>query len=121
METLQSASLRRDELIELAFLLLQSMLEEHDNWTFLTINVLVLHKNNHALGIHGFTCEELEIVELSEKTFHDSVDVLFEVINLIGLVVLLKVFNHLLHVVLQVCHVVSFLAKASLNKSVVEN
>merc|ERR1719277_1157108 len=51
----------------------------------------------------------------------NSIDVLLKSLNLVFLIIALQVSNHPLHVVLQIVHVVSLLAKSSLDKPVVKN
>merc|ERR1719244_149799 len=50
----------------------------------------------------------------SRKALHNPINVLLELIHLVSLIVVFQVLNNLLHVVLQVGHVVGLLAKASL-------
>ena len=63
----------------------------------------------------SLTLIELEIAELAKKALHHAVDVLLESVHLTSSVVLFQVFHNLLHVVLEVGHVVILLGKTSLN------
>ena len=63
-----------------------------------------------------FTLIELEVTELAEKPFHHAIDVLLESVHLSRPVVLLQVLHNLLHVVLEVGHVVILLGKSCLNQ-----
>ena len=67
------------------------------------------------------TSEELKVIKSSQKTLHDTIDVLLEALDLISLVVALQVGDDPLHVVLQVGHVVSLLTKSSLHQPLVED
>ena len=67
------------------------------------------------------TCEELEIFELFQQLCHDLVDVGLEGGNLSFPAVVLQVLDHLLHVVLQVDHVVFLGAKTGFREPVVED
>ena len=69
----------------------------------------------------SLTSEELEILESAEKVLHDSGDVLLEVVDLAGAVVLLEVLDHLLHVVLEVHGEVLLGPEAGLHEPVVED
>ena len=62
------------------------------------------------------TLIELEVAELAEEPFHHTIDVLLESVHLTSSVVLFQVFHNLLHVVLEVGHVVILLGKTSLNQ-----
>ena len=64
----------------------------------------------------SLTLIELEIAELAKKALHHAVDVLLESVHLGCSVVVLQIFHNLLHVVLEVGHVVVLLGKASLNQ-----
>ena len=68
-----------------------------------------------------FTGKELEVIKLSQKTLHDSINVLLESFDLVLLVIALEVSHDPLHVVLQIVHVVSLLSEPSLDQSVIED
>merc|ERR1711923_650528 len=82
----------------LTLLLLEAVFEEHDAWPLLPVILLVVHQDDHSLGIHVLSCVELEVTEFTKKTFHDP-----------------------LNVVLEIVHVVRLLAEASLHQPVVED
>merc|ERR1719275_198656 len=103
------------------FLLLKTMLEEHNHRALLSVNLSVVDQCNHGCWVHRLTLIELEVAELAEEPFHHTIDVLLESVHLTGSVVLFQVFHNLLHVVLEVGHVVILLGKTSLNQSVVQN
>ena len=63
----------------------------------------------------------MEVAKFSQQSFHDSVDVLLECVNLAGPVVFLEILDHLLHVVLQVDHVVLLGSEPRLGEPVVED
>ena len=64
----------------------------------------------------SLTLIELEIAELAKKALHHAIDVLLESVHLGCSVVVLQILHNLLHVVLEVGHVVVLLGKASLNQ-----
>merc|ERR1719361_1244363 len=103
------------------FLLLKTMLEEHNHRALLSVNLSVVDQCNHSCWVHRLTLIELEVAELAEEPFHHAIDVLLESVHLTSSVVLFQVFHNLLHVVLEVGHVVILLGKTSLNQSVVQN
>ena len=64
----------------------------------------------------SLTLIELEIAELAKKALHHAVDILLESVHLGCSVVVLQILHNLLHVVLEVGHVVVLLGKTSLNQ-----
>merc|ERR1711945_68790 len=50
-----------------------------------------------------------------------SIDVLLESLNLVFFIVAIQVSHHPMHVILQVVHIISLLAKSCLNEPVVED
>ena len=68
----------------------------------------------------SLTLIELEIAELAQKALHHAVDVLLESVHLSCSVVVLQILHNLLHVVLEVGHVVVLLGKTSLNQPKVD-
>ena len=68
----------------------------------------------------SLTLIELEIAELAKKALHHAVDVLLESVHLGCSVVVLQILHNLLHVVLEVGHVVVLLGKACLNQPKVD-
>ena len=64
----------------------------------------------------SLTLIELEIAELAKKALHHTVDILLESVHLSCTVVVLQILHNLLHVVLEVGHVVVLLGKACLNQ-----
>merc|ERR1740129_2724140 len=105
----------------LALFFFKTMFEKHHDWSLLTVHLLVFHQNDHSFGIHVFSSEKLKVTKFSQQTLHDSVDVLFESLDLVLLVVALQIGHDPLHVVLQVVHVVSLLPEPGLHESVVED
>ena len=43
--------------VSLALLLLEAVLEEHEDGSLLSIHVLVETHADHGIGVHGFTCK----------------------------------------------------------------
>merc|ERR550532_3592570 len=64
------------------FLLLKTMLEEHDYRALLSVNLPVVNQCNHGCWVHRFTLIELEVAELAEKPLHHTIDVLLESVHL---------------------------------------
>ena len=71
---------------------------------------------NRIFQKSSLTLIELEIAELAKKALHHAVDVLLESVHLGCSVVVLQILHNLLHVVLEVGHVVVLLGKTSLNQ-----
>merc|ERR1711988_1837920 len=103
------------------FLLLKPVLEEHDHRTLFAVDFSVVDQCNHGGWVHRLTLIELEIAKLAKKALHHTVDILLESVHLSCSVVVLQILHNLLHVVLEVGHVVVLLGKTSLNQPVVEN
>lgn len=67
----------------LEFLLLQSVFKAHEHWRGFAIDVTILQHSDHAIAVHGFSGEELEVLEPTKNVLHDGVAVGFEHINLV--------------------------------------
>merc|ERR1719305_61664 len=105
----------------LALFFFKTMFEKHNDRSLLTVHLLVFHQDDHSFRIHVFSSEKLEVAKFSQQSFHDSVDILLESLDLVLLVVALQIGHDPLHVVLEVVHVISLLPEPSLDQSVVED
>ena len=54
----------------LKLFLVESVLEEHENRLFGTVDLHVLAHDDHGFGVHGLTGEELKILEPAQQIFH---------------------------------------------------
>lgn len=71
-------------LVRSAFLFIEAVFEEHENWLLFTIDVTVFAHGNHTIAVHGFTGEELQVLESTQDIFHLFVYIGFENVHLIG-------------------------------------
>jgi hypothetical protein len=67
----------------LELLFFQAVFKAHENRRGDTINVTIFHHSDHAIAVHRFAGEELEILEATENVLHDCVAICFEDIDLI--------------------------------------
>lgn len=67
----------------LEFLLLQAMFKAHEDGRWFAVDITILHHGDHAIAIHRFTGEELEIFEAAEDVLHNHIAVGLEHINLV--------------------------------------
>ena len=61
--------------IHLAFLLLQTVLEEHEHGHAVAVDFAVFHQGHHAVAVHRFAGEELQLLEAAKDVLHGLVHV----------------------------------------------
>merc|ERR1719499_1892415 len=67
-----------------ALLLLEPVLEEHEDGPLGAVDLLVLHHADHGVRVHRLAVEELEVLKPPQQVLHGRADVLLEVLDLAG-------------------------------------
>lgn len=105
----------------LELLLEKSVLEEHHNWFFGAIDILIFTHADHGLGVHGFAGEELHVLKPAQQFLHNLGDIGLEALDFSGFVVVLEILDNLLHVTLKVVGKGLFVGEARFDEPVVKD